>query len=299
MNSVNTQLTQMVIRGEAPDRAISAISKQFDVSRAKAGRLVMTESAYFSSAGQKDCYKALDVERYEVVASRDHKVCSFCADMDSKVFKMSDYQVGLTAPPFHPWCRCCTTPYEDDVAELLKRRTSGSNPLPGDMSYKQWKEWQDGLAKAQRAQKIADATPLFEKMQKSGLLRLPPLDEFAEMRYSNFPTYKKLVARFENLTGQRKWAAVEFNPETLADHFKRHGSDLGADAQAYAAAALKFVNGKGAKAVIFDEDGIRRMYSEAENIFASVYPDGTISTFFHPRAGKKYWESQVKKYAKK
>lgn len=185
------------------------------------------------------------------------------------------------------------------MAELLKRRTSGSNPLPGDMSYKQWKEWQDGLAKAQRAQKIADATPLFEKMQKSGLLRLPPLDEFAEMRYSNFPTYKKLVARFENLTGQRKWAAVEFNPETLADHFKRHGSDLGADAQAYAAAALKFVNGKGAKAVIFDEDGIRRMYSEAENIFASVYPDGTISTFFHPRAGKKYWESQVKKYAKK
>lgn len=70
-------------------------------------------------------------------------------------------------------------------------------------------------------------------------------------------------------------------------------------AEAYAAAALKFVNGKGAKAVIFDEDGIRRMYSEAENIFASVYPDGTISTFFHPRAGKKYWESQVKKYAKK
>ena len=25
----------------------------------------MTESAYFSSAGQKDCYKALDVERYK------------------------------------------------------------------------------------------------------------------------------------------------------------------------------------------------------------------------------------------
>lgn len=86
------------------------------------------------------------------------------------------------------------------------------------------------------------------------------------MRYSNSPTYKKLVARFENLTGQRKWAAVEFNPETLADHFKRHGSDLGADAQAYAAAALKFVNGKGDKAVIFAEDGIRRMYSEVENI---------------------------------
>ena len=115
VNSVNAQLTQMVIRGEAPDRAISAISKQFDVSKAKAGRLVMTESAYFSSAGQKDCYKALDVERYKIVASFDKDTCSLCADMDGKVFKMSDYQVGLTAPPFHPWCRCCTCPYFEDM----------------------------------------------------------------------------------------------------------------------------------------------------------------------------------------
>ena len=71
VNSVNTQLTQMIIRGEAPDRAISAISKQFEVSRSKAGRLVMTESAYFSSAAQKDCFNALGVEKYRIVASFD------------------------------------------------------------------------------------------------------------------------------------------------------------------------------------------------------------------------------------
>ena len=40
VNSVNTQLTQMIIRGEPPDKAISAIAKQFEVSRSKAGRLV-------------------------------------------------------------------------------------------------------------------------------------------------------------------------------------------------------------------------------------------------------------------
>lgn len=299
VNSVNTQLTQMIIRGEAPDRAISAISKQFEVSRAKAGRLVMTESAYFSSAGQQDCYKALDVERYKIVASFDKDTCELCGAMDGKVFKMSEYQVGLTAPPFHPWCRCCTCPYFEDIEELQKRHADSVAPLPSDMSYKHWREWQDNQVKAQRAQNIADATPVFEEMQKSGLLRIPPLDEFAEMRYNNSPAYKRLIARFENLTGRREWAAVEFNPETLADHFQRHGSDLGTDAQAYAAAALEFVNGNDAKTVIFDETGIRRMYSETKNLFASVYPDGTISTFFHPKAGKKYWEGQVKKYAKK
>ena len=102
VNSVNTNLTQMIIRGEAPDRAITAISKQFDVSRQKAGRLVMTESAYFASAAQKDCFTALDVERYRIVASFDHDTCELCGALDGKVFKMSEYQVGLTAPPFHP-----------------------------------------------------------------------------------------------------------------------------------------------------------------------------------------------------
>ena len=71
VNTVNTQLTQMIIRGEAPDRTIAAIAKQFDVSKAKAGRLVMTESAYFSSAAQKDCFSSLGVERYKIVASFD------------------------------------------------------------------------------------------------------------------------------------------------------------------------------------------------------------------------------------
>ena len=47
VNSVNTQLTQMIIRGEAPDKAIAAISHQFKVGRDKAGRLIMTEAAAF------------------------------------------------------------------------------------------------------------------------------------------------------------------------------------------------------------------------------------------------------------
>lgn len=143
VNSVNTQLTQMVIRGEAPDRAISAISKQFGVSRQKAGRLVMTESAAFASAGQRDSYAELDVERYDISASRDFEVCGLCEDMDGKVFKLSEYQVGLTAPPFHPWCRCATCPHDEDIDELLKRRKKNGVKIPGDMSYKEWKSWQD------------------------------------------------------------------------------------------------------------------------------------------------------------
>ena len=144
VNSVNAQLTQMIIRGEPPDKAIAAISKQFEVSRAKAGRLVMTESAFVASAAQKDCFNDLDVERYQIVASFDQDTCELCGELDGKVFKMSDYQVGLTAPPFHPWCRCCTCPYFEDMEGLGERWTrnpDGSTAMiPSNISFAEWKK---------------------------------------------------------------------------------------------------------------------------------------------------------------
>ena len=144
VNSVNTQLTQMIIRGEAPDRAIAAISKQFGVSRSKAGRLIMTESAYFASAAQKDCYNELGVERYKIVASFDSSTCELCGAMDGQVFKMSDYQTGLTAPPFHPWCRCCTAPYFEDmvaIGERWARNEDGTtHKVPANTTFAEWKK---------------------------------------------------------------------------------------------------------------------------------------------------------------
>ncbi len=143
VNSVNTQLTQMIIRGEAPDRAIAAIAKQFGVAKAKAGRLVMTESAYFASAGQKDCFSALGVEQYKIVASFDQDTCELCGALDGRVFKMSEYQVGLTAPPFHPWCRCCTCPYYEDMDKLGERWTRNpdgtTEKVPADMTFNEWR----------------------------------------------------------------------------------------------------------------------------------------------------------------
>lgn len=143
VNSVNTRLTQMIIRGEAPDRAISAIAKQFNVSKGKAGRLIMTESAYFASAAQKDCYGELGVERYKIVASFDKDTCELCGAMDGQVFRMSEYQPGLTAPPFHPWCRCCTAPYFEDMEGLGERWSRDPDgaveKIPADMAFEEWR----------------------------------------------------------------------------------------------------------------------------------------------------------------
>lgn len=148
VETVNQELTRMLATGEAPDKAIEAIAKRFSVSKQNAGRVVMTESAYFSSAAQKDCFNDLGVEQYKVISTLDTKTCNICGDMDGKVFKMSDYSPGSTAPPFHPWCRCCTAPYFDDMEGVGERyardaKTGERYKLPKDTTYAQWKEMQD------------------------------------------------------------------------------------------------------------------------------------------------------------
>lgn len=143
IGSLQTQLAQAVIRGESPDILIKNLAQQMNVDRNKAGRLIMTESAAFASAAQKDCFKALDVEKYEIVATLDNRTSQICQDLDGEVFDMKDYQVGVTAPPFHPWCRTTTVPYfEDNYGERAARdeKTGKTYYVPSNMKYKDWKK---------------------------------------------------------------------------------------------------------------------------------------------------------------
>lgn len=65
----------------------------------------MTESAAFANQARRDCMKELGVEQYEIVETLDSHTCETCGLLDGKHYKMSEFEVGVTAPPFHPWCR--------------------------------------------------------------------------------------------------------------------------------------------------------------------------------------------------
>lgn len=160
INQLHTSLSQMCITGAGPDKAISQIASKMNVSKANAGRLVMTESAYFSSTAQKECFKELDVERYEIVATLDGHTSDICQEMDGKVFKMSEYEEGVTAPPFHVNCRSCTAPYFDDEFTKGEQRAARDEEgdtyyVPADMTYKNWKKNVDNGFKFEQKIKIS------------------------------------------------------------------------------------------------------------------------------------------------
>lgn len=146
VNNLHTGLTQNIIRGSDPKQVISSLSQTMEVSRAQAGRLIMTESAAISSAAQKECFKDLSVEKYEILATLDSHTSDICQEMDGKVFDMKDYEVGTTAPPFHPNCRTTTIPYFDDEFTESETRaarnddTGKTYQVPANMKYEEWKK---------------------------------------------------------------------------------------------------------------------------------------------------------------
>lgn len=146
VNNLHTELTQSIIRGADPKQAIGNLAKTMEVSKAQAGRLIMTESAAVSAAAQKECFKDLDVERYEILATLDSHTSDICQEMDGKVFEMKDYEVGTTAPPFHPNCRSTTIPYFDDEFTEDEERSARDDDtgktyyVPTDMKYEEWEK---------------------------------------------------------------------------------------------------------------------------------------------------------------
>lgn len=144
IGEVHNELSKNLLTGADPQKAIDSLAKKMGTSKSNAGRLVMTEQAYFSSAAQKDCFNDLDVEEYEIVATLDSHTSDICRSLDGKVFKMSDYKPGATAPPFHVYCRSTTAPHFKDNFDAGERAARGADGktyyVPDDVTYSEWKK---------------------------------------------------------------------------------------------------------------------------------------------------------------
>ncbi|MFQ9195254.1 MAG: minor capsid protein [Candidatus Gastranaerophilaceae bacterium] len=159
VRELNTELTQCIIRGEHPDRAAARLAKTMGVKRTQAKTLVQTEAAAITMKAQQSCFKELEIEEYEIEETLDSFTCSFCGEMDGKHFTMSEYEVGVTAPPFHPRCRGCTCPYFHDEFTVNEKRgarkeNGDTYDVPADITYKEWKKKYVGQAEEKEKNEI-------------------------------------------------------------------------------------------------------------------------------------------------
>ena len=144
VNELHQSLSRNIMTGGDPKQVIDELAKKMNTSKANAGRLIMTESAYFSSLAEKNELADLGVEEYEIVATLDDRTSDICQGMDGQIFKVKDFQPGVNAPPFHVNCRSTTVPHFSDNFDLGQRaaRDKDGNTItvPASMKYPEWKK---------------------------------------------------------------------------------------------------------------------------------------------------------------
>ena len=304
INDVHTHLTQNMILGRSPDAAIKAISQKMGVSKNQAGRLVMTESAVFSSMAQKDAFLELEVEEFEVVETLDGKTCEVCGAMDGKHFPMSDFVIGVTAPPFHPWCRGTEAPYfPDEFGARAARDENGEvYYVPSDMQYNDWKATFVDGTKPKDGLKVynADGTLTYAK-PKPEITPDPPKKEYM--------TKKKLQEKIGGLEDE-KTALLQGLDET---EFKKllgntaHDIAQGAKLDElngllsdYSVQLEKKLNAEKIKALTKQELELTAQFDALESkTYSGIWKDDVTTLDWNAKQGsiqakKDYFEQQLK-----
>ncbi|MEY8357063.1 minor capsid protein [Lachnospiraceae bacterium 54-53] len=242
VNKLHTELSQSMIRGSDPKKAIRNLAQVMDVSRSQAGRLIMTESAAIASSAQKDCFKGLGVEQYEILATLDTRTSEICRDMDGKVFDMKDYEVGVTAPPFHPHCRTTTVPHFDDEFSAVEMRaardpvTGKSVEVSASMTYKQWHEEfvktdpQAVLLEKLQKNKASDKSQYERYKEILGKEAPKSLDSFQRLKYTDseaWNTQKREYATISKIKSKDSYTDA-YREKMLATYydFKESGYEF-------------------------------------------------------------------------
>ncbi|MEG0371604.1 MAG: minor capsid protein [Clostridium sp.] len=206
IRELEINLSQAFIRGDSIDRSTQIIADKLNVANNRARTLVNTESANIVSKATFDGYKASGVvKEYEVLATLDLKTSEICRDMDGKVFKVTEKQIGLNAPPFHCNCRTTTVAYFDDAVdeERIARDSEGNSYyVDGNMKYGEWYtkyvkgDTKEEINEKKIQNKFRDKEQYEKYKEILGKQSLKSFDKFQDLKYNNVNEWENMKKNF-------------------------------------------------------------------------------------------------------
>lgn len=94
------------------DNVLESLHDRFDSIEKIIKNLALTESTAIGSIARRAIFKELGFSKYRFYSRPDERRCETCGSLHGLVFPISAYEVGVTASPLHPRCRCWEVPIE-------------------------------------------------------------------------------------------------------------------------------------------------------------------------------------------
>lgn len=102
---------QAMVHQDDVTKVIELFDKRFVSIEKALKKLGLSESSAMTSNARKEIFKLLGIKQFKFYARLDERMCEHCGGMHGKIFPITAYEVGVTAPPIHSNCRCWTMPH--------------------------------------------------------------------------------------------------------------------------------------------------------------------------------------------
>ena len=99
-----------MLQGKNLDEVLKLLDKRFTSINSIVQTLGLTESTAIGSLARRKIFAELGITKYQFYTKPDERRCETCGAMHGLVFPISAYEVGVTASPLHPRCRCWEVP---------------------------------------------------------------------------------------------------------------------------------------------------------------------------------------------
>lgn len=110
---ISSDWKRSLLRREPLGYVLERLNKRFDSIESIINKLGLTESTAMGSMARQEIFKELGISKYRFYTKVDERRCETCGAMHGLVFPMSAYEIGVTASPLHPHCRCWEVPIVD------------------------------------------------------------------------------------------------------------------------------------------------------------------------------------------
>lgn len=106
-------IKQALLKGKTLEDVLAKLNKRFATMEYVLTTLGLSESTAVGSMTRRMIFQQLGIGKYQFYTKADERTCEVCGSMHGLIFPISAYEIGVTASPLHPRCRCWEVPIVD------------------------------------------------------------------------------------------------------------------------------------------------------------------------------------------
>ena len=111
--NINSDIKRSLLKRDNITTVLEQLDNRFTTMEKVIRTLVQTESTAVGSLARRLIFKELGIKKYRFYSRPDERRCEVCGSLHGLIFPISAYEIGVTASPLHPRCRCWEVPIMD------------------------------------------------------------------------------------------------------------------------------------------------------------------------------------------